>query len=201
MVVYALVRAKVLSLNRKERLCMLWFVLRYAIWSLLLFALVFFETYSPFYFINVFLTDATIYITGLWITFMEIPVTLSGNSMLFEHGMHLLILNECNGLTPLLLYLAAILAYPTRYRIKIKWFVGGTIVLLTLNMVRIVLITLLVIDHPDSFEFAHNVVGRYAIGAVTLYLFYFFTTHVTTCVPYGIILNGNNCHSKPSLKK
>ncbi len=120
--------------------------------------------------------------------------------MTFEHGLQLMILNECNGLTPFVLYLAAILAYPTRYVTKIKWFIGGMIVLLTLNMLRIVLITMYVVSYPDGFECAHNIVGRYSIGAVTLYLFYFFTTHVSTCTPYGIILNGKNRHPKPSLK-
>ncbi len=179
---------------------MFWFVLRYAIWSLLLVGLILFKDYSPFYFINEFQTSATIFMTDLWIKYFDIPVTLAGNSVIFEHGLQLLILDECNGLTPLLLYLAAILSYPTRYAIKTKWFVGGMIVLLTLNMVRIVMITLVVIVYPDSFEWAHNVVGRYGIGAVTLYLFYFFTTHVTTCTPYGIILNGKNSHTTPSQK-
>ncbi len=179
---------------------MLWFVLRFAIWSLLLFALIYF-TDSPFYFINVFQTDATIFVTDFWINHFNIPVTLEGNTVVFDHGLHLLILNECNGLTPLILYLAAILAYPTRYRIKVRWLLGGMIVLLTLNMVRIVMITLVVILYPDSFRWAHDFVGRYGIGAVTLYLFYFFTTHVETCVPYGVFMNGPNRHSKPSLKR
>lgn len=179
---------------------MFWFVLRFAIWSLLLIGLIYFEDYSPFYFINELQTDATIFATDFWIRHFDIPVRLEGNTVIFEHGLHLLLLNECNGLTPFILYLAAILAYPTRYVIKTSWIFGGMIVLLTLNMVRIVLITLLVIVYPDSFEWAHNIVGRYSIGAVALYLFYLFTTHVAICTPYGIILNGKNCHTKPSIK-
>ena len=179
---------------------MFWFVLRFAIWSLLLIGLIYFKEYSPLYFITELQTSATIYVTNFWVYHFEIPVTLAGNTVIFEHGLELMILNECNGLTPFILYLAAILAYPTRYAIKIKWFIGGMIVLLTLNMLRIILITLIVTVYPDSFDCAHNVVGRYSIGAITLYLFYFFTTHVTACTPYGIILNGKNCHPKRSLK-
>lgn len=179
---------------------MFWFVLRFAVWSLLLIGLIYFKDYSPFYFLNELQTDATIYMTDIWIKYFDIPVILAGNTVVFEHGLRLRILNECNGLTPFILYLAAILAYPTRYAIKTKWFIGGMIVLLTLNMVRIIMITLLVIVYPDSFDCAHNIVGRYSIGAITLYLFYFFTTHVTACTPYGIILNGKNHHTKLSLK-
>ena len=179
---------------------MFWFVLRFAIWSLLLIGLIYFDGYSPFYFITELQTDATIFITDLWINSFDIPVTLAGNTVIFTHGLELMILNECNGLTPFILYLAAILAFPTRYPTKAVWFLGGMILLLTLNMLRIILITLYVIDYPEGFECAHNLVGRYSIGAITLYLFYIFTTHVKTCTPYGIILNGKNCHAKPSLK-
>jgi len=179
---------------------MFWFIIRFIIWSLLLFGLLYFKTFSPLYFLNTLQTDATIFITQEWIRYFVIPVTLQGNTVIFEHGLELMILNECNGLTPFILYLAAMLAYPTRYIIKIRWFIGGMIVLLTLNMLRIILITLYVIIDPLSFKCAHNIIGRYSIGAITLYLFYFFTTHVVTCTPYGIILNGKNCHQKPSIK-
>jgi len=179
---------------------MFWFVLRYAIWSLLLFALVYFKDYSPLYLINALQTEATVYVTELWVQFFDIPVTMENNTVVFAHGLQLLILDECNGLTPLLLYMAAILAYPTPYALKLKWLFGGMLLLLTLNMLRIILITLTVIEYPESFELAHNVVGRYGIGAATLFLFYYFTTHVSTCVPYGIVMNGKNCHASPSIK-
>lgn len=168
---------------------MFWFVLRFIIWSLLLFGLIYFKDYSPFYFINELQTDATIFVTQLWISLFDIPVKLDGNIVIFEHGLRLLILNQCNGLTPFILYTAAMIAYPTRYSIKTKWFLGGMFLLLSLNMLRIIMITLVVVNFPDSFEWAHNIVGRYVIGIVTLYLFYFFTTKVSTCTPYGIILN------------
>lgn len=168
---------------------MFWFVLRYAVWSLSLIGLVYFKDYSPFYFINVLQTDATVFITDVWISLFDISVTLSGNTVIFEHGLKLLILDECNGLVPFILYLAGIFAYPTRYISKIKWIFIGMAILLTLNMIRIILITLVVIAYPDSFGWAHDIVGRYAIGAATLYLFYIFTTHNQTLVPHGIISN------------
>ena len=168
---------------------MLWFVLRFVIWSLLLFSLVYFEKYSPFYFVNVFQTDATNLIMGWWVNLFDIPVRLIDDVVVFEHGLKLLILNECNGLVPFFLYVSGLLAYPTFYMSKFKWLLVGMVTLLTLNMIRIIAITLIVIDYPDSFELAHNIVGRYSVGVVTLYLFYYFTTHVETLVPYGIILN------------
>ena len=168
---------------------MFWFVLRFVIWSLLLFSLVYFEKYSPFYFVNVFQTDATNLIMGWSIYLFDIPVRLIDDTVVFRHGLQLLILNECNGLTPFFLYVSGLLAYPTFYMSKFKWLLVGMVTLLTLNMIRIIMITLVVIVYPDSFELAHNVVGRYGVGVVTLCLFYYFTTHVETLRPYGIILN------------
>ena len=179
---------------------MLWFTLRFAIWSGLLFSLIYFEHLSPFYFIHTFQTEATIHITDLWINYFHIPVHLVGNTVIFQHGLELRILNACNGLTPFILYLAAILAYPTLYKQKIIWFLGGMVILLTLNMFRIMLITIYVVDVPDGFNCAHNIVGRYSIGTSALLLFYYFTTQVSTCTPYGVFFNGKHCHPTPSIK-
>ena len=75
------------------------------------------------------------------------------------------------------------------------------LLLLSLNMLRIILITLVVIVYPDSFAWAHDIVGRYSIGIITLLLFYYFTTQVKVSTPYGIFMNGKNRHEKPSSKK
>ena len=179
---------------------MLWFVIRFAIWSGLLFGLISFEGISPLYFLHTLQTDATIYITDVWIHYFQVPVQLVDNTVVFQHGLKLMILNACNGLTPFILYLAAILAYPTLYKQKFSWFLGGMIILLTLNMLRIMFITIYVTHVPDGFNCAHNIVGRYSIGISALLVFYYFTTRVSVCVPYGIFFNGNNCHPLPALK-
>ena len=179
---------------------MFWFTLRFAIWTGLLFGLIYFEDISPFYFIHTFQTNAIIYITELWIDYFDIPVRLVGNTVIFPHGLQLMILNTCNGLTPFILYLAAILAYPTLYKEKIPWFFGGLIILLTLNMIRIMLITVYLIHVPDGFHCAHNIVGRYSIGISTLLLFYYFTTRVKVSTPYGVFFNGKYSHPTTSIK-
>jgi len=179
---------------------MLWFTLRFAIWSGLLFSLIYFEHLSPFYFIHTFQTDAIIYITELWVSYFDIPVRLVGNTVIFQHGLELMILNACNGLTPLILYLAAILAYPTLYKEKVSWFLGGLVILLTLNMIRIMLITVYVIHVPDGFNCAHNIIGRYSIGISTLLLFYYFTKRVSPCTYYGVFFNGKHSHPTTSIK-
>jgi len=180
---------------------MFWFVLRFAIWSMLLFGLIYFQDFSPLYIINKMQTEATVFVTQSWVEYCHIAVRVDNETVIFDHGLQLLILDACNGMAPFLLYLAAMLAYPTRYSIKTVWFLGGMAFLFTLNMLRIMLITLAVIAYPESFEWAHDIVGRYGMGIATLLVFYFFTTRVSVCVPYGIIMNGKYCHDKAALRR
>lgn len=97
---------------------------------------------------------------------------------MLSNGMNLNIVHECNGLTPFLLYFAAVLSYPTVWKEKFIWSLLVYIVLLIVNVIRMLLITLVVLDQPDLFHFAHHWVGRYAVGLLTLGLFFLFTYFV-----------------------
>jgi exosortase/archaeosortase family protein len=150
----------------------------YGVWAGALFALIFFEGFSPFHFINELQTLLTIRLTNLWIDAFNIPVHMFDEKMIFEHGLELLIANSCNGMTPILLFVAGALSYPTDYQSKIVWILSGYVALTSINMLRIYLITLWVIENPQSFDFTHDFVGRYVVGTITLLLFYLFTQRV-----------------------
>ena len=174
---------------------MILFTFRFALWSALLFGFIYFENNFILHTLYHLQTDAVVSIFKTWVMYFDIPVKLSGELVIFDHGLILAILDECNGLTPLLLYLAAVLAYPTLYKVKIPWVIGGTAILLTLNMLRIIFITIYVIDVPSCFECAHNIIGRYSIGISTLLIFYFFTLHVKACTKYGVFFNKKDCYA------
>ena len=154
------------------------FIVRYVFWVCLLFWMVFFEPFSPLFIINQLQTDLMISLTWLWVDALELPLYIQDNTLLLANGMNLRIVHECNGLTPFLLFLAAVLAYPTFWKNKVVWAIFGYIVLLIINVMRMLLITLVVLDHPDLFHFAHNWVGRYSVGLLTLGLFFLFTYFV-----------------------
>lgn len=151
------------------------YVVCYIIWVSVLFALIFFEGFSPFHIINELQTTMTLYLTHLWVDIFSIQVSIIGEKIIFEHGFKLLILNECNGMTPILLFTAGVLSYPTKYQFKIEWILGGYIILVIINMMRIYFITIWLLDNPESFHFMHNFIARYIVGAFTLLLFYLFT--------------------------
>jgi exosortase/archaeosortase family protein len=166
--------------SRYKALHPLWgFVLRYFVWIFLLFALFYFKQFSPFIILNTLHTELSIVLTGVWINIFDIPITMSGESLIFRHGMVLKILDECNGLAPFLFYLSALLAYPARTKDKLIWVVAGYLLLMSANAIRIDWILYHVIDHPEDFWFAHEVVGRYTVALIPLILFYFFTDRYT----------------------
>jgi exosortase/archaeosortase family protein len=154
-----------------------WFTLRYCFWAPLLFGLIYFDNFSPFVFINQLQTDLNIFLMHQWISFHTIPLTMIGPDLFFDHGLHLTIVHECNGMAAFFLFLAAVLSYPTPGSPKIVYIIIGYFVILFANTVRLVGITYYVIDHPEDFALLHEVIGRYAIATIPLILFYFFSKH------------------------
>jgi exosortase/archaeosortase family protein len=152
------------------------FTLQYLLWSPLLFGLFYFENFSPFILINQLQTDLTIYLMHQWISFYTLHVTMIGADLFFDHGLHLTVVNECNGMAAFLLFFAAVLSYPTFGHGKVVYLIIGYFILLFLNMVRLTGITYYVIDHPEAFTLLHEVIGRYVIAGIPLILFYIFSS-------------------------
>ncbi len=157
---------------------MIGFAIRYAVWVGALFFLLFFDGLSPLFIVNQLQTGLTIHITHLWVSIFDLPVHFQAESLLLDNGMHLKILHECNGLTPYLLLAAAILAYPTSLQSKALWLLIGYCAVLVINTLRMLFITLVVIDHPEQFHLVHDWIGRYSVALLTLGLFYLYTNYV-----------------------
>ena len=104
---------------------------------------------------------------------------MSGATLIYEHGLKLEIVNECNGLAAFLFFLAAVLAYPAPIKVKSLWIIFSYFLLLVANSIRLDWILYHVIEHPEDFNFIHEVVGRYVIAVIPLILFYFFSDRYT----------------------
>ena len=159
------------------------FVLRYVFWTSLLYLAIYFENFSPLLFINNLQTDLSIYLTQLWINFFDIPIQMSGATLVYTHGLKLEILNECNGLAAFLFFLAAVIAYPASKKDKFIWIIMAYFLLLIANTIRLDWILYHVIEHPEDFTFIHEVVGRYVISTIPLVLFYLFSDRHTEVRP------------------
>ena len=154
-----------------------WFTLRYLFWAPFLFLVFYFESFSPLIFINQLQTDLSVFFMQQWISFHIIPVSMIGPDLFFDHGLHLTVVHECNGMAAFLLFLASVLSFPTPGTPKVFYAIVGYFIILFANMVRLIGITYYVIDHPESFALLHEVVGRYVIAGIPLVLFYFFSQH------------------------
>jgi len=151
------------------------FVLYFSITLILLFLLLYFEHFSPLFFINQWQTDLTVYLTKTWIDFFNLPLFLNDATVYYQHGLELQILNDCNGLVPFLFTASALLAFPSSMNKKIYWLFISYLVILFINTIRIDAILYHVIAHPENFKFVHEIVGRYLMASVALLLFYFFS--------------------------
>lgn len=154
------------------------FSIRYVFWVACLFGLLFFELYSPLFALNQWQTELTKLITQWWVIGLDLPVVIQGATLKLSNGMNLHIVHECNGLVPFLLYLAGVLAYPTYWKSKFVWAMLGYVVLQLVNTVRMLLITLVVIEDKGLFHISHDWVGRYSVALLTLGLFFMFTHYV-----------------------
>lgn len=154
---------------------MLRYTLFFALIAPLLFLLTYIEGLSPFFFLNDLQTELTVILTGYGVALTGLPVEMAGPLMLFDNGVRLLIHYTCNALAPILLFFAAVLAYPTFWQTKLRWLLAGYVILVLLNLIRMLLVSYAVSVRPESFELAHDYVGRYGVAALTVALFYLFT--------------------------
>lgn len=179
-------------MQKGERGLMGGYVWRYALWASLLFALVYFEGFSPLFFLGELQTELTAFLTGQGIALFSMPVHMQGHALVFEHGMKLFIVRECSGLATIVLFWAAVLAFPTTPGSKAAWLFIGYAVLTMLNLVRILAVAYGVSFDPGSLGWAHDIAGRYGMGLLTLALFWIFTLRtevVRRGAPFAFLFN------------
>jgi exosortase/archaeosortase family protein len=87
----------------------------------------------------------------------------------------LIIEKACNGMIPVLMYLASIFAFPSNWGRKIVWGIVGTLIMLGLNVVRIFMVTYFVMQGGrENFSLSHDVLGNAIFMVTGLVLFYLF---------------------------
>ncbi len=76
----------------------------------------------------------------------------------------------CTGVEPVIILLSAIFAFPSSIRSKIYGALLGLLVLQSVNLVRIVSLVYLGVNHPKYFQQAHTLVWQVVIIALSLFL-------------------------------
>jgi len=146
------------------------FLLTYWLSTAFLFS-IFYWNLSPIaQFINTFQTDFTTFLTS-----RTLPNgMITGHYISINSNYELVIENGCNGIIPYLFFLASILAFPSSIGHKIKWAIGGYIIIITINIFRIWLVTQVVLVQQSNFSLVHDYFGNAILIATSLILFILF---------------------------
>ena len=91
--------------------------------------------------------------------------------------------HECTAIVPIVILLAAVLAYPSRIRQKLVCLAIGLPVLFLLNLIRTVTLYYIGAHIPDFFETAHFVVWQSAMILAVLALWLFWVGKVVNVRP------------------
>lgn len=80
--------------------------------------------------------------------------------------------NGCNGIEAMLILLAALLAFPMSWRVRLQGIALGTLLIQILNLVRITTLYLLGKYHPQLFDIFHNAVWQVVIVLSAVVFFF-----------------------------
>ena len=135
----------------------------------LLFALFYWELSPVAEFVNHYQTKMTLY-------FLEQGLRegqLQGIDVMVNPHYKIIITKACNGMIPVLVLFAAIVAYPVEWTPKIWWILAGYLVLTGINIVRLLMVTHFVKKQVD-FPLYHDLFGNLLLMLTGLLLFYLF---------------------------
>jgi len=100
------------------------------------------------------LKDTTALILGALFSLGGARVMVNGATVSIN-GFGLEIIDECTAVFSSIVYCSAVLAYPTTWKNKSRGIAFGVPSLYAINILRLSLLALVGISHPDMFEFVH----------------------------------------------
>jgi exosortase/archaeosortase family protein len=129
--------------------------------------------YSPVSFIAVWVNEGQTYITLETLDFFLKPKQLNGVDIWISKEYKIVITQACNGMIPILFLYASILAYPSRWREKIKWMFIGYVLFFVVNIVRILLVVYVTENGKGKGDFywSHDFIGNVLLLTTGLGIF------------------------------
>ena len=89
------------------------------------------------------------------------PGQVRGSDIWINPHYKLIIEKACNGMIPVLMYLASIFAYPASWKRRIVWGIVGSAIMLALNVARIFMVTWFVMQGGrENFSLSHDIFGN-----------------------------------------
>jgi len=97
---------------------------------------------------------ATAIILGSILSLIGMNTTVSGD-IITTCGLNLKIIDECTAVFSIIVYIAAVIAYPASIRSKAIGVVSGIPILYGLNIARLVVLALVGVNFYEMFDFVH----------------------------------------------
>ena len=118
-------------------------------------------------------------IAGFALTLLGVPASSDG-AIVGADAFTAIIVTECSALDVIILFGAAVLAYPASIGARLRGLLLGVATLFALNIARIVSLILIGIYYPDSLEDAHLFVWQpaMAIAAIGLWILWHWAASV-----------------------
>ena len=101
----------------------------------------------------------TAHLTAMALSVLGEAVRVEGVS-LYSPLLNMRIVSECTAITPTMVFVAAVLAFPSSVSVKLKGLLLGIVALYLINLVRVVSLYYIGTHAPDQMEFAHIVVWQ-----------------------------------------
>ncbi len=145
------------------------FIALYFLYLIILFTLFYSEVSIFASIINEGQTKLTLFFLNMFL----LPEQLQGIDIWINPHYKIVINQTCNGMIPILFFLASILAYPSRIIDKIFWMSIGYVVFSLVNVFRILLVVYFVEQEGGrgNFYWSHDITGNILLMIVGLGLF------------------------------
>ncbi len=117
---------------------------------------------TPF---TTYLSKASVYLLGLLGT-----AAMASGTLIDSPQFRADIKAGCTGIEPIIILLSAIFAFPSSWKAKAYGAILGVAVLQVVNLIRIVSLVYLGINHPKYFHDAHTFIWQIVIIALSLFL-------------------------------
>lgn len=113
-------------------------------------------------------------VSGFILNLLSLKATASGTLLQVE-GFAAQVDDVCTGVFVVAIYLSAVLAYPSRATEKLKGFLLGASVILSLNLIRVVSLMYVGRYYPSFFETAHLLIWQSLIIFAALLIWVYWT--------------------------
>ncbi|MEA1918973.1 MAG: archaeosortase/exosortase family protein [Campylobacterota bacterium] len=153
------------------------FILLYLFYMLAAFILVDYEPLRNLLHLDEYYTGSVVYLSAFLINLINIPVTVEGiylhlNSAVME------VKFGCNGLEAILLYTAAVLAFPASWKLRTVGVILGSSFLQVFNLIRIAILAWVLEYHPTVFPIMHEYITQSIMIAIAFIIFLIYLQNI-----------------------